>query len=251
MSGNVYAAPKASLERLTKDCSECGAEINKKAVICPKCGVKQKGQVSKVALVLLTFFAGGLGAHKFYLKKPWWGLLYLLFFWTWIPGLVAFIEFIIYLCTSEESLNEKYEAGNSGVIIAIVVAIFGGIALIGILAAIALPQYQNYTMKARTMAAIQSIEPLRQEVQQFIVKNGRLPQTPEEVTADNVRELPNLGTARLQENGRIVILFGNAASSLRDQTIEFEPRIANNQLSWDCTGGSVKPIYRPQQCQRR
>ncbi|MFT3734735.1 MAG: NINE protein [Rhodocyclaceae bacterium] len=248
MSSNVYAAPKASLERLTKDCSECGEAINKKAVICPKCGVKQKSRVSKVGLVLLTFFLGGVGAHKFYLKKPWWGVLYLLFFWTWIPRLVSFIEFIVYLCTSEERLNEKYEASGNGAIIAL--AAVGAVIFIGVLASIALPAYHSYTMKAKAMAAIQSIEPLRQEVQQFIVKNGRLPQTPEEVTANDIRELPNLGTARLQENGRIVILFGNAASSLNDQTLEFEPRIANNQLSWDCTGGSVIKAYRPQQCQR-
>ncbi|MFT3734734.1 MAG: NINE protein [Rhodocyclaceae bacterium] len=248
MSGNVYAAPKASLERLTKDCSECGEEINKKAVICPKCGVKQKGQVSKVALVLLTFFAGGLGAHKFYLKKPWWGLLYLLFFWTWIPGLVAFIEFIIYLCTSEESLNEKYEAGNSGVIIAIVVAIFGGIALIGILAAIALPQYQSYTMKVRATQAVQAVEPLRAEVQQFIVKNGRLPIPGDIVTDMPARNVPGIADIALQDAGVIEVQFNQQA--MTGQTILFVPRIAGGQLSWDCSGGTLKPAWRPQVCHK-
>ena len=31
-----------------------------------------------------------------------------IFFWTFIPALVAFIEFIIYLCTSDEDFARKY-----------------------------------------------------------------------------------------------------------------------------------------------
>ncbi|EFL92339.1 TM2 domain-containing hypothetical protein [Candidatus Regiella insecticola LSR1] len=40
------------------------------------------------------FFFGGIGAHKFYLGKIGQGFLYLLFFWTLIPAIIAFIEFI-------------------------------------------------------------------------------------------------------------------------------------------------------------
>lgn len=42
--------------------------------------------------VLLALFLGGLGAHKFYLGKIGLGVLYLLFSWTTIPAIVAFIE---------------------------------------------------------------------------------------------------------------------------------------------------------------
>ncbi|AVQ34006.1 MULTISPECIES: NINE protein [Staphylococcus] len=53
--------------------------------------------VDKFAYVLLAFFIGGLGAHKFYAKKTGWGVLYLLFCWTGIPGVIAIIEAIIAL----------------------------------------------------------------------------------------------------------------------------------------------------------
>ncbi|RJX80311.1 NINE protein [Escherichia coli] len=56
---------------------------------------------------LLAFFLGGLGAHKFYLGKVGQGFLYL-FCWTFIPAIVAFIEFFIYLCTSDEDFARKY-----------------------------------------------------------------------------------------------------------------------------------------------
>ena len=57
---------------------------------------------------LLAFFLGGLGAHKFYLGKVGQGFLYLIFCWTFIPAIVAFIEFFIYLSTSDEDFARKY-----------------------------------------------------------------------------------------------------------------------------------------------
>ena len=135
-----------------KFCNECGAVIKIKAEVCPKCGVRQKsvrGQVNKAVLLLLTFFFGGIGIHKFYLGQSVQGIFYLLFFWTWIPALIAIIEFIIYAITSEEDLQEKYSAsGGSGGCLIIAMAL-GIIPVIGILAAVAIPMYADYTKKAR------------------------------------------------------------------------------------------------------
>ncbi|WP_034912872.1 MULTISPECIES: TM2 domain-containing protein [Erwinia] len=91
-------------------CRGCGKEIHKDAAACPGCGAPQKtaGTKSKLTATLLAFFFGGLGAHKFYLGKTGQGILYLLFFWTFIPALIAFVEFIIYLCTSEEDFARKF-----------------------------------------------------------------------------------------------------------------------------------------------
>lgn len=68
---------------------------------------------SKVVAALLAIFLGGLGAHKFYLGKIGQGFLYLIFCWTWIPGVVALIEGIIYLCCSDEEFQVKYCGGRT------------------------------------------------------------------------------------------------------------------------------------------
>lgn len=49
-------------------------------------------QKNSTTAVLLTFFLGGLGAHKFYIGEVGLGVVYLVFCWTYIPGIVAFIE---------------------------------------------------------------------------------------------------------------------------------------------------------------
>lgn len=65
-------------------------------------------QKDKVVAGLLALFLGGLGIHKFYLGQAGWGILYLLFFWTCIPMLVAGIEGIIYLVQSDQSFDYQY-----------------------------------------------------------------------------------------------------------------------------------------------
>lgn len=257
-TNNAYAPPTAKLESNQKPCQECGATINKKAEICPKCGVRQKGMVSKVALLLFTFFGGGIGLHKFYLRKPIQGVLYLLFFWIWIPSLIAFVEFIIYACTSEERLNEKYESVSSGGTVIVAVAGFiGFVFVVGILAAISVPAYHDYTVRARTAGAFQQVEPLRTQVQQYISRAGRIPATAAEVTGAeplNVTDASTgarLAVAELIDNGTIVMRFEPQISAIAGKTVEWEPYVQNGRLFWRCTGGSLAPKYRPRECRDR
>jgi TM2 domain-containing membrane protein YozV/ribosomal protein L40E len=105
-----------------KFCHECGSIIKAKAEICPKCGVRQPvtslnsrppaiNGKTRIAAALFAFFLGSFGAHKFYLSQIGLGVIYLLFCWTLIPGLVAFIEFILFLTMTDDEFNRKY--GNS------------------------------------------------------------------------------------------------------------------------------------------
>jgi TM2 domain-containing membrane protein YozV len=94
-------------------CRDCGAVINARAEICPKCGVRQRMTVSaassnRTTAAVFALFLGGIGAHKFYLGQAGLGILYLLFCWTFIPAIVGFIEGIVYLSMSDESFKARY-----------------------------------------------------------------------------------------------------------------------------------------------
>lgn len=105
-------------------CRECGTEINRLAVICPMCGVPANNEVradapsrrgrgskkNKYVAAVLAFFLGGFGAHHFYLGNPGIGVLYLLFCWTLIPAIIAFIEFIVFLVMPENEFDSRYNS---------------------------------------------------------------------------------------------------------------------------------------------
>lgn len=100
----------------SKYCRDCGQVITRSAATCPSCGARQGGialgdrqHKSRFVAALLAFFLGSFGVHKFYLGRIGQGVLYLLFFWTFIPGLVALIEMIIYLLMSDKDFSDKYD----------------------------------------------------------------------------------------------------------------------------------------------
>ena len=64
----------------------------------------------KVAAILA--FAGTLlpiaGLHKFYLGQPWWGLLYVLLWWTPIPRVASAIEGVWYLFQDKDEFDRNF-----------------------------------------------------------------------------------------------------------------------------------------------
>ncbi len=161
----------------SKFCTACGKQLHIKAEICPSCGVRAMAApngVNKIALVLLALFMGGLGAHKFYVKKYGQGVLYLLFCWTYIPTLVSFIEGLIYCFTGEEELQQRYPQASSAAII-FVVFFIGGIFVIGILAAIAIPQFAAYRAKAFNSVALSDLKNCKTVVEEYYENNRTYP----------------------------------------------------------------------------
>ena len=90
---------------MAKFCKHCGGEVNEDAVICVKCGrslneapqapAGGKGPYNKWVSVILCFFLGYLGAHKFYEGKIGLGILYL--FTLGLFGIGVLVDFIVLL----------------------------------------------------------------------------------------------------------------------------------------------------------
>jgi len=174
-------------------CLFCGEQLPRGAEVCLACGKllsspSGKG-VNKTALVLITFFLGGIGGHRFYQKKYLLGSLYMLFCLTGIPGLVAFVEFIIYLTRSEADLQQRYpETSTAGVVVA-AVGFFVMIAIIGILTAIAIPQFVAYRNKGFSAAARGDLLACQDQVLAYYTLNQVYPTVPEQLQCTTSNEI--------------------------------------------------------------
>ncbi|MGH1336562.1 MAG: NINE protein [Aureispira sp.] len=65
----------------------------------------------KLITALFAIFLGAFGVHHFYLGKKGLGFVYLLFCWTFLPGLVAFVEGIYFLIMDKDEFDYKYNLG--------------------------------------------------------------------------------------------------------------------------------------------
>jgi len=115
------------------NCPECTHKISDQSVSCTNCGfpiVKlapfkavppplptknnttivqgNRNRKSKGVAALLALFLGGFGIHKFYLDQVFWGILYLLFCWTFIPAIISLFEVIILLFMNESEFNRRF-----------------------------------------------------------------------------------------------------------------------------------------------
>ncbi|MEM6598566.1 MAG: NINE protein [Cyanobacteria bacterium P01_C01_bin.69] len=63
---------------------------------------------NKVIAALLALSLGGIGLHKFYLGEAGTGFRYLFFSWTLIPCVLALLEGIALLTTSDQVFDARY-----------------------------------------------------------------------------------------------------------------------------------------------
>lgn len=62
---------------------------------------------------ILALFLGGFGVHKFYLNRPFQGLIYFICCWTFIPSILSFFEAITYFLNTKEWFDQKYNPSTS------------------------------------------------------------------------------------------------------------------------------------------
>lgn len=64
---------------------------------------------SKATTTLLSLSLGAFGAHKFYLGAWGWGLLYLIFSWTFVPAILNVVELVRYIVLTDDEFAAKLQ----------------------------------------------------------------------------------------------------------------------------------------------
>ena len=120
------------------------------------------------------------------------------------------------------------------------------VAIIGILAAIAIPAYQDYTIRARVTEGLEMASSAKLAVSETAITNNALPATQAATGYVSPAATVNVASIAIGANGVITITYTAAAGG---GTIVMTPTLqANGDVTWDCTGGTELSKYRPASC---
>ena len=120
------------------------------------------------------------------------------------------------------------------------------VAIIGILAAVALPAYQDYTIRAKVSELILAASSARTCVTEaYQAAGGAFPTS---LSADcSIAAVGKVNTATIGSTGAIAVVANSAASAVGVAlTINMTPATAGGTLTWTCSGST--PKYMPQSC---
>jgi uncharacterized RDD family membrane protein YckC/Tfp pilus assembly protein PilE len=125
-----------------------------------------------------------------------------------------------------------------GVIAGIVPAIF----VVGILAAIAIPAYADYVMRAKVAEGRMRSAPLQVAVQEAYARTGQLPVDESQLEKGS---FPAAGSALSYRNGRIEISLNTGG---RQALLTLTPKVDGNRIRWTCGGEDIRPGQLPADC---
>ncbi|MFN3628504.1 MAG: pilin [Casimicrobiaceae bacterium] len=114
------------------------------------------------------------------------------------------------------------------------------VAIIGILAAIAIPAYQDYTIRAQVSEGLAMTTGIKADIAAFYAERGTWPTN---LGALGVTTAPSskLVSSVQVVNGAINVTFGNQANAaINGSVLTIRPAVsANNDISWVCGGRAV------------
>ena len=76
--------------------------------------IKPKDRKVASLLALASIVSPVAGLHKFYLRQPGWGVLYLLLSWTPIPRVASGLEAVWYLFQDSQEFDKRFNEQISG-----------------------------------------------------------------------------------------------------------------------------------------
>jgi type IV pilus assembly protein PilA len=118
------------------------------------------------------------------------------------------------------------------------------IAIIGILAAIAIPAYQNYTIRAQVTEGLTLADGWKTAIAEYYANTGNMPATTANLTG-TTNSIGKYESSISVSNGSIVIAYGNQANAKLQvsgsNTLALNPYTnSNNDVLWQC-GLSATP----------
>ena len=128
------------------------------------------------------------------------------------------------------------------------------VAIIGILAAVAIPAYQDYTIRAKVTEGLSLASGGKTSVSEYFSTNGALPTSNAQagmalstsITGNNVKTVNVLNNPA----GVIEVTFSGASTSpILGKVLRLTPTTSAGKIVWSCSkNNTVDPKYRPSSC---
>jgi|GEM_PF-215735 len=125
--------------------------------------------------------------------------------------------------------------------------LMGGIAVVGILAAVALPAYQDYTVRAKASEALFEAAQMKLIVGEHYVSIGALPQEGE-LGSDAFIESNTAWISYNYEAQSIEIVFNEEISQMTGTQVDLYFDDSNGSINWICQNISAEEKYLPAEC---
>ena len=127
------------------------------------------------------------------------------------------------------------------------------VAIIGILAAIAIPAYTDYTVRAKVSEGIIAASSAKTSVSEYFVAQGTMPANASAagITTGSDSSTKIINSLSYSSTGTATIItvkFKKIGGDTEDKTLEFKGSGTNTGVTWTCTGGDLSDKYRPANC---
>ena len=127
------------------------------------------------------------------------------------------------------------------------------VAVIGVLSAIAIPQYQNYVARAQVAEGFSLVASGKMAVAEYYNENGSYPadNAAARLGAANTIIGKYVGSVTVGNAGALTVAFNTstAHSKLQGKNFVLTPKDNGGSISWNCGVGTVGVDYLPNSCQ--
>ena len=125
------------------------------------------------------------------------------------------------------------------------------VAIIGIIALVAIPLYQNYMIRAQVAEGLNMSGPLKNAMAEFHEDGGAFPANNVEAALNSPASYSGKYVDSISVSGAIIsILYGNDANGqISGSTVTITAIASQGALTWDCASGGIIPdIFLPNSC---
>ncbi len=124
------------------------------------------------------------------------------------------------------------------------------VAIIGILAAVAIPAYQDYTVRARVTEGLSLASAAKTAISEYYATNGTLPTSNSQAGIAAAGSITGNNVSGVQVTGSGVIQVTFSGNPINANTMTLTATTNGGAIAWNCSGGDLPSKYRPSSCRR-